>query len=110
MKLDLLEVLLRIRSHYTELIVHSAPKTDPEVDEVRRLVQLRDQLTTAANQIIEGQMAASVTGVEEAQAELGRLEEDLAEVARRLADVRRAIELGLKVLTVVAHVVSLVRH
>src|SRR4051812_41130049 len=107
MKLELLEVVLEIRSHYTDLIVRSAPKTEEEVAEVRRVVQLRDQLTVAANQIIEGRFTASVNGLEHAHAELTKLNRDLESVVSKLLNMKAAIDLGVKVISVVARIVSL---
>jgi hypothetical protein len=108
MKLDLLEILLQIRGHYTDLIIYSAPQTEAEAVEVRRLVLLRDQLTVACNQVIDGQFSSSLSGIEEAQAELVKLNADIEQVARTLASVKEAIDLGTRVLNVISHIVSLI--
>lgn len=107
MKTDILDTLFRSRTVVSELLIATVPSTPEETQLLRRLLQRRDGITGAINQIIEANFAISVVNLPERILELESASDDLQAIASNLDGVRAAVGIVDELIGVVLQIAGL---
>jgi len=102
-----LDVLFRIRGHYTELIASVDPDLDQDADRLPELQAQFDRVNAAINKMVADGFTSATSVVAEASSQLAAVNQELVAAKQRNDKIKSGIAIAAKVLQVVAGVASL---
>lgn len=106
MQQEILDTLFDDREKLSNLIIQLAPTTPEQVKQLQALMQRRDRLSMAIQDVINQDITNSTAGITNACKQLDEASTELTKLAGTFADVASAITLVDQVVNVVAAVVT----
>lgn len=107
-KNDVLEIIQAIDNELVEWILHAAPSSDDEKEQMKQVLALRTKLNQHANQLVLARMKLSTSGVEHHCVRLGVVTEQIRGTTKSIVTVKEVLGVADEAVTIAAQVVAFV--
>jgi len=105
-KTDTLQYLFGARDAVSNMIINSTPDSDDERKQLRNLMQRRDRLTGAINQVITSEFNEAAKGLDDQVSAFENKTEELNGLGKTINDVEKWIEVVDAIVQLAAKVIS----
>jgi len=105
--LDILNNLEEQRDQLSEMIINNTPVNKTQMEQLQTLMDQRDAITGAINQIIASKFNEAAAGLAEKVSALEKLTEKLKKLNKTMDNIDNAIKIGDQIIGLITSIVAI---